>query len=84
MLFYIIGKPLKYIVGFFANSSEIGLGRIVCPKQNVLSQGEIDGKKYVDNPYVSIYGNYYKIPPIIRSHVEENQWLNKEAMESTT
>ena len=62
----------------------IGLGRIVCPKQAILSQGEIDGRKNIDNPYVSLYGSYYHIPAIVKSHVKDNQWLNQQAMESTT
>jgi chitin synthase len=62
----------------------IGLGRIICPKQYVKSQGEIDGKNTVNDPYVSIYGSYYHIPPIIKSHVIENGWLNEQAMQDTT
>ena len=62
----------------------IGLGQIICPKTHTLSQGEIDGKNKINSPYVSIYGSYYKIDPIVKSHVYDNQWLNEQAMESTT
>ena len=62
----------------------IGLGRLLCPKQNVLSQGELDGRKSLDKPYVSLYGSYYYIPPIVQSHVTQNAWVNAQAMEDTT
>ncbi len=62
----------------------IGLGRIICPKQAVLSQGELEGRRSISNPYVSLYGSYYYIPPVIKNHVEENQYINPKALESTT
>ena len=43
----------------------IGLGMIICPKQNVLSEGEIAAKNTLNNPYVVIYGDYYKVDSII-------------------
>lgn len=48
----------------------IGIGRIVCPKRNVLSEGELSGNPYnkTDNPYVILYGNYYRIPDIVKTH----------------
>ncbi len=47
----------------------------------MLSQGELDGKNSIDNPYVGIYGNYYKIPSIVKNHVTDNMYLNAQAME---
>lgn len=75
------GLLLFYIIGL-GNRNDISLkGRIICPKVNLLSQGELDGKNSMDNPYVGIYGNYYKIPPIVKNHVTDNMWLNEQAME---
>ena len=47
----------------------------------MLSQGELDGRNSINDPYVGIYGNYYKIPPIIKNHVTDNMWINEQAME---
>jgi hypothetical protein len=44
----------------------IGLGRIICPNLRLMSQGEIDGYNKVNKPYVSAYGYYYRIDPIIK------------------
>ncbi|KAH6600736.1 hypothetical protein BASA61_002244 [Batrachochytrium salamandrivorans] len=62
----------------------IGLGLIICPKTSALSQGEIEGRKDIHKPIVSLYGNYYRIPDIIKSHVSDGAYLNEEAMKSTT
>eukprot|EP00842_Homolaphlyctis_polyrhiza_P005859 jgi/Hompol1/6274/HPOL_004905-RA len=61
----------------------IGLSRIICPKTSALSQGEIDGRKDIDKPYVSLYGSYYKIPDIVKSHVNDGMFLNVQAMKDT-
>ena len=46
----------------------------------MLSQGELDGKNTINDPYVGIYGNYYKISPIIKNHINDNMWINEQAM----
>ncbi|XJO72276.1 hypothetical protein BDV3_003415 [Batrachochytrium dendrobatidis] len=62
----------------------IGLGLIICPKTSALSQGEIDGRTSIHKPYVSLYGNYYKIPDIVKSHVTDGMYLNEQALKDTT
>ncbi|KAJ3417264.1 hypothetical protein HDV05_005720 [Chytridiales sp. JEL 0842] len=62
----------------------IGIGLIMCPKQYVMSQGQIDGLNTTAKPYVSIYGSYYHIPDIVKSHVRDKEYLNTLAMEQTT
>ena len=47
----------------------IGLGRLVCPKQNILSAGEISAYTSLTNPYVIIGGDYYNIKDIVQTHV---------------
>ena len=44
----------------------IGLGRILCPVVRVLSQGEVDGLNTLKNPFVVVYGDYYKINEIVK------------------
>ena len=62
----------------------IGLGRIICPPTSSISQGEIDAHNKVNNkPYVGLYGSYYKMGDIVNNHVNDNQYLNQDAMEST-
>ncbi len=61
----------------------IGLTRIICPDRKILSQGEIDAFNELDNPVVSIYGHYYKINDILRTHTIQQQLLNAEAMKAT-
>ncbi|KAI8800774.1 chitin synthase-domain-containing protein [Cladochytrium replicatum] len=56
------------------------LGRIICPKRAVLGQGEVDGKIKINNPYVSMYGDYYKINDIVKTHVTVNEYFNDQAM----
>ncbi|KAJ3328082.1 hypothetical protein HDU76_010617 [Blyttiomyces sp. JEL0837] len=62
----------------------IGLELILCPRQNVLSQGEIDGLNSLSNPYISLYGAYYRIPDILKTHISQNNYLNSGAMQQTT
>ena len=61
----------------------IGLGMIICPRQNVLSEGEINARNTLSDPYVAIFGKYYRIPDIIQSHVNQNQWISGVAMAQT-
>ncbi len=44
----------------------IGLGRILCPVVRVLSQGEVDGLNTLKNPFVVVYGDYYKINEVVK------------------
>ncbi|KAJ3089830.1 hypothetical protein HK102_005396 [Quaeritorhiza haematococci] len=61
----------------------IGLGRIVCPKQNLLSQGELEGKTDINRGYVSMYGSYYRLPEVIKEHISKG-YLGGEAAKATT
>ncbi|TPX46496.1 chitin synthase [Synchytrium endobioticum] len=61
----------------------IGLGMIICPRQNILSEGEVNGRNTVNNPYVAMYGKYYRISDVIKTHVNTNQWISGVAMEQT-
>ncbi|KAJ3130242.1 hypothetical protein HK098_004289 [Nowakowskiella sp. JEL0407] len=47
----------------------VGIGLILCPKQNVLSRGELTGFHTVDKPYIHMYGFYYVIPEILKKHL---------------
>jgi hypothetical protein len=47
----------------------VGMGLIMCPNQHFLSDDEIASRNTVKNPYVSMYGYYYKINDIVNSHV---------------
>ncbi|TPX32124.1 chitin synthase [Synchytrium microbalum] len=61
----------------------IGFGAILCPRRAVLSQGELDGRTHINDPYVSMYGKYYRIPDIVNSHVNSNGWVSAVALEQT-
>ncbi|ORY46363.1 hypothetical protein BCR33DRAFT_715478 [Rhizoclosmatium globosum] len=61
----------------------IGLGRILCPLQKVLSQGEIDGMTDLNNPIVSMFGAYYQIRDIVKDHVDNQAFLSQAAMKQT-
>ncbi|RKP01154.1 hypothetical protein CXG81DRAFT_12359 [Caulochytrium protostelioides] len=50
----------------------IGLGLVICPKTKVLSAGEISGRATLKNPFVVLYGNYYKIKNVLRSHTSDS------------
>jgi len=59
----------------------VGLGWIICPKQQVLSPGEITSRNSVSNkPTVQMYGNYYVIDDLIKisqhSGIGVQQWEN--------
>ncbi|KAI9354311.1 family 2 glycosyltransferase [Zopfochytrium polystomum] len=60
----------------------IGLSQILCPKTNVLSEGEIASRSTVGDPYVILYGVYYRIPDIVTDHVNMNGYLSKAAIEA--
>ncbi len=62
----------------------IGLTRIICPITRVLSQGEIDGKNTLESPTVAIFGSYYKIEDILKTHIEQKQYINAQALKTTT
>ncbi|KAI9206842.1 chitin synthase-domain-containing protein [Polychytrium aggregatum] len=62
----------------------IGVGLILCPKVNMLSEGEITIRNTTSNPYVIVYGNYYKIDNVVKSHVVTSQWLGAQAFAATT
>ena len=59
----------------------IGVSRTLCPPKRLLSQGEIDGLKTLDKPFVTIYNSYYRIDDIVKDHVDLNGYLNNQAME---
>ncbi|KAJ3168219.1 hypothetical protein HDU88_001658 [Geranomyces variabilis] len=46
----------------------IGLGKIICPRINVLSTSEISGKTKASNPYVYAYGRAYMIKDLVDRH----------------
>ncbi|KAJ3056155.1 hypothetical protein HK097_007879 [Rhizophlyctis rosea] len=47
----------------------IGLGRIICPRQNVLSEFELASKTSNDDPWVWAYGRAYEIKKLVEDHV---------------
>ena len=61
----------------------IGIGRILCPLSNILSAGEIESRNSTKSPYVTIFGNYYKIDQVLKDHVQVKQLINSLAFEST-
>ncbi|KAI8924446.1 chitin synthase-domain-containing protein [Entophlyctis helioformis] len=46
----------------------VGLGRILCPKQEVFSSFEIAGKGSAKDPWVYAYGRVYQISDLIANH----------------
>ncbi|KAJ1550371.1 hypothetical protein HK096_007283, partial [Nowakowskiella sp. JEL0078] len=46
----------------------IGFGMIICPRQALLSQGELEGRSQLSDPFVSVYGGYYKIDEVVATH----------------
>ncbi|KAI8928600.1 chitin synthase-domain-containing protein [Entophlyctis helioformis] len=62
----------------------IGLGRILCPRQNVLSEGEVSQFNTLAEPFVVVFGNYYRIADVVQSHVlGGNAYLGAPAFMST-
>ncbi|KAJ3089172.1 hypothetical protein HK102_007026 [Quaeritorhiza haematococci] len=56
-----------------------GLGWVICPRKPELSPNEVGGRNDPNRrPTVFMYGNYYQIDDVIRTHgqhgVTENQW----------
>ncbi|KAJ3039984.1 hypothetical protein HDV00_011539 [Rhizophlyctis rosea] len=47
----------------------IGLGRIICPRQNVFSTFELQGKTDPNDPWVFAYGRAYQIKKLVDDHV---------------
>ena len=47
----------------------IGLGRILCPSQNVLSVGEVSIHNSLADPFVIVQGKYYSIHDTVQTHV---------------
>ncbi|KND03454.1 uncharacterized protein SPPG_00937 [Spizellomyces punctatus DAOM BR117] len=50
----------------------IGLGRLICPRINVLSTEELAGRTNPDDPWVYAYGRAYAIKPLIQTHQNLN------------
>jgi chitin synthase len=61
----------------------IGLPMVLCPNRRILSQYEIEERTSLSRPLVSMYGMYYAIPDIVKSHVHESRYLNENAFKST-
>ncbi len=57
---FMCGVMLFFIVGF---------GRLICPKTNVMSAGEISTHRTLSDPYVIVSGKYYIINDIVQTHV---------------
>ncbi len=53
----------------------IGLGILICPTRNILGAGEIAERDEVSNPFVVIYGDYYKIDPIMEVLHAALKWM---------
>ena len=60
----------------------IGLGQIICPKTKVLSIYEVETKNTLENPYVAIYGRYYDISDVVKSHVSGSLGVEKYQMQT--
>ncbi|KAL2915139.1 hypothetical protein HK105_205244 [Polyrhizophydium stewartii] len=48
----------------------VGLGRVLCPKQNVLSEGEVSTHNTLSDPLVIAYGRYYAVGDVLKTHVQ--------------
>lgn len=48
----------------------IGLGRVICPKQKILSTSEIEGRSKANSPLAYMNGRVYNFEPIIRTHLD--------------
>ncbi|KAH6561991.1 hypothetical protein BASA62_009446 [Batrachochytrium salamandrivorans] len=63
----------------------VGLGQVVCPKQNILSEGEVSTLNTLANPYVILYGGYYHISDVVKTHVQSSSsFIASAAFVSTT
>jgi chitin synthase len=61
----------------------IGIPLLLCPNRRIMSQYEIEERTTLNRPLISMYGMYYSIPDILKSHVFEQQFLNEHAFKST-
>ncbi|KAL5035310.1 hypothetical protein BDV3_005263 [Batrachochytrium dendrobatidis] len=62
----------------------VGLGQVLCPKQNILSEGEVSTHNSLTDAYVIINGNYYDIKDIVKSHVQtSSSFIGSAAFVST-
>ncbi|KAI9096605.1 chitin synthase-domain-containing protein [Phlyctochytrium arcticum] len=50
----------------------VGLGRIICPRINVLSTTELAGRTDMKEPWVYAYGRAYMIKPLVTRHLDFN------------
>ncbi|KAJ3127282.1 hypothetical protein HK098_006556 [Nowakowskiella sp. JEL0407] len=53
----------------------IGLGLLICPRQPLLSEGEVEGRVELSFPFVSAYGSFYRIDKIVSTHTGETNGL---------
>ncbi|KAI8802726.1 putative chitin synthase 6 [Cladochytrium replicatum] len=60
IIYFMCGMVLFFIVG---------LGYILCPKEQVLSSGEISSRNTISKPYVYMYGTYYAVPDMVQNHI---------------
>ncbi|KAJ3187299.1 hypothetical protein HDU85_006587 [Gaertneriomyces sp. JEL0708] len=50
----------------------IGLGRLICPRVNVLAVEELAGRTKADDPWAYAYGRAYQIKDIVQQHQNMN------------
>ena len=60
IIIYFICALLLFYIGVF--------GRLICPKQDVISSFELTDKTDINDPYVSAYGRVYQIKEIVNNH----------------
>ena len=60
ILIYFVCAILLFYIAIF--------GRLICPKQEVISSFELAGKTDINDPWVSAYGRVYQIKEIVNNH----------------
>jgi len=61
IVIYFFCAVLLFYIGIF--------GKIICPKENVISLFELAGRTDINDPWVAAYGRVYQIGPIVQNHV---------------
>ena len=60
IIIYFMCAVLLFYIGIF--------GKLICPKQAVLSSYELNGRTDLKDPWVSAYGRVYQIGDVVDSH----------------
>ena len=60
IIIYFFCLVLLFYIGIF--------GRLICPKQPVISSFELSSRTDINDPWVSAYGRVYQIKEIVANH----------------